>query len=58
MIPIGGMNLKRSRKFYREPEKQAVVDRYNEMFDEKSGQEADWGEIFAELIEAYIKAKP
>ena len=52
------MILFRSRMHYPDPAKQAVVDRYNQFFDENErGARADWGEIFAELIAAYVDAK-
>lgn len=43
----------------RSKRKQAVVDRYNQLYDQHKGTGAvvDWGELFAELVDAYCQAE-
>ena len=48
------MQITRSDIIYDDTRKQAVVDRLNELRDAKPYDDVDWGELFAELIEAYM----
>jgi hypothetical protein len=50
------MWLQRSKMKYDDPARQAVVDWYNRKFDANSTKEADWGEILAEAVHAYMTA--
>lgn len=51
------MSIERCCKEYQPSEykKAAVIARFNEVHT--VGKAVDWGELFAELIEAYIEAK-
>lgn len=51
------MTLDQSYRVYTDKAKQAVIDRYNALRLERSRKNVDWGELFAELIAAYVKAK-
>lgn len=55
---IGGrtrMYIARSQKHYDDARKAAVVSRLNRFIGEHTSGQADWGELFAELIEAYVQ---
>ncbi len=57
------MIVRRSKKDYIEfpytnYRKAAVVKRFNEFHKDHKYEELDWGELFAELIEAYVNEEP
>ena len=47
------MRVKKSSKFYGYGGKAAVITRFNQFVGDHAGEDLDWGELIAELIEAY-----